>query len=104
LTRKAFKMRLYPGWEKEYQKRHDEIWPEMVQELSQAGIHDYTIFLDWETHTLFAFQKLEENHTANDLPNRDVVKRWWDYMKDIMETNSDGSPVTTDLEEVFHLD
>jgi L-rhamnose mutarotase len=97
-------MKLYPGCEKEYRKRHDEIWPEMEQELTQAGIHDYTIFLDRETHTLFAFQKLEENHTADDLPKRDVVKRWWYYMKDIMETNSDGSPVITDLKEVFHLD
>ena len=104
MIRKAFKMKLNPGCESEYKRRHDEIWSEMVRELSQAGIHDYTIFLDRETYTLFAFQELKDNNTAADLPNQEVVKRWWDYMKDIMETNTDGSPVTINLEEVFHLD
>ena len=104
MRRKAFKMKLKPNFEEEYKRRHDEIWPEMLKELSQAGIYDYTIFRDREARTLFAFQKLHDSNTAAELPNKDVVKRWWDYMKDLMETNPDGSPVATPLEEVFHLD
>jgi L-rhamnose mutarotase len=76
-------MKLKPKVEEEYKRRHDEIWPEMVKELSQTGIHDYTIFLDRETRTLFAYQKLHNRNTAAELPDKDVVKRWWDYMKDL---------------------
>ncbi len=50
----AFKMKLKPGCKKEYIRRHNEIWPELKVLLSQSGIHDYTIFLDEETNTLFA--------------------------------------------------
>ena len=104
MSRNAFKMKLKPGNEAEYLKRHDEIWPELSKELSAAGISDYSIFLDEETLTLFAIQKLSENHTANELPERDIVKKWWAYMADLMESNPDNSPVVTPLKEVFHMD
>jgi L-rhamnose mutarotase len=104
MRRVAFKMKLKPGFEQEYKRRHDEIWPELADELSRAGVYDYSIFLDRETLTLFAFQKLQEGNTAERLPENEVVKRWWKYMKDIMETNTDNSPISTPLEEVFHLD
>ena len=104
MRRKAFEMKLKTNVEGEYNRRHDEIWPEMARELSLAGIYDYTIFLDRETRMLFAFQKLHDPNTAAELPNKDVVKRWWDYMEGLMETNPDGSPVTTSLAHIFHLD
>ena len=104
MERVAFKMKLKPNFEQEYKRRHDEIWPELAEELSRAGVCDYSIFLDRETLTLFAFQKLEEGNAADRLPETEVVKRWWEYMKDIMETNPDNSPVSVPLEEVFHLD
>lgn len=102
--RNAFKMKLKPGFELEYKRRHDEIWPELSAELSKAGVSDYTIFLDEETLTLFAVQKLTEGNTAGLLPQTGIVKKWWSYMADIMETNPDGSPVSVGLNEVFHQD
>jgi L-rhamnose mutarotase len=104
MTRNAFKMKLKPGFQAEYKKRHDEIWPELATELTQAGVSDYSIFLDEETLTLFAVQTLTDDHTAGDLPNTAIVKKWWAYMADIMETNPDNSPVCTQLPEVFHQD
>ncbi len=101
--RNAFKMKLKPGFEAEYKKRHDEIWPELAAELREAGISDYSIFLDRETLTLFAVQKLSEDNTADQLPETEIVKKWWKYMADIMATNPDDSPVCISLEEVFHL-
>jgi len=98
----AFKMKLKPGYEKEYQKRHDEIWPDLAEELTKAGVSDYSIFLDKETNILFAVQKLSESNTADNLPNTEIVKKWWGYMSDIMEVNPDNSPVVTELKEVFH--
>lgn len=104
MKRCAFKMRLKPGFEVEYEKRHDEIWPELSQELTDAGVSDYSIFLDEETLTLFAVQKLSDDNTADQLPNTEIVKKWWAYMADIMEVNPDNSPVCIPLNEVFHMD
>ena len=97
-------MKLKPGFEAEYKKRHDEIWPDLSDEISKAGVSDYSIFLDEETLTLFAVQKLTDNNTADDLPNSPIVRKWWDYMSDIMEYNPDNTPVAIGLKEVFHMD
>ena len=104
MTRFAFKMKLKPGFEAEYKRRHDEIWPELSRKLTEAGVSDYSIFLDPSTLSLFAVQKRSPGSTADELPGKAVVHRWWSYMKDIMETNPDDSPVAEDLVEVFHLD
>lgn len=104
MKRFAFKMKLKAGFEDEYKRRHDAIWPELSAELTAAGVSDYSIFLDEETLTLFAVQKLSDGHTSEQLPESPIVQKWWDYMSDIMDTNSDNSPVVTSLAEVFHLD
>lgn len=104
MKRSAFKMKLKPGFEAEYKKRHDEIWPEMDEVLREAGIVEYSIFLDEETLFLFAFQKLRDDNTADELPRNPVVRKWWDYMSDIMEYNPDNTPVVIPLKEVFRLE
>jgi len=100
----AFKMKLKPGVAAEYKRRHDEIWPELVQAIRAAGVSDYSIFLDEETLTLFAVQKQAANNTAADLPNHPIVKQWWAFMAPLMDVNPDNSPVCGGLREVFHLD
>lgn len=104
MTRVAFKMRLKPGVVAEYKKRHDELWPELAAELRAAGVSDYSIFLDEETLTLFAVQKLGEKNSAAELPDSAIVRKWWDSMAPLMEVNPDNSPVAKPLKEVFHLD
>lgn len=104
MYRNAFKMKLKAGFEAEYKKRHDEIWPELKQLLSVSGISDYSIFLDEETLILFAVQQLADDFEPAAIPNHPIVKKWWAYMADIMETNPDHSPVTASLKEVFHMD
>jgi L-rhamnose mutarotase len=100
----AFKMRLFPGFEAEYRKRHDEIWPELVAVLKEAGISDYSIFLDCETCSLFAVLRRSADHAMNRLPQNEIMQRWWVMMSDVMAANPDGSPVSTPLEPMFHLD
>jgi len=100
----AFKMKLIPGFKEEYKKRHAAIWPELKALLIDNGVSDYTIFLDEETNILFAVQKLDGGQSSQDLGSTEVVKRWWAYMADIMETNPDNSPVSIPLTEVFHMD
>ncbi len=100
----AFKMKLDPGMEAEYRKRHDEIWPELVSLLKEAGIRDYSIHLDRETGFLFGVLWREDGHGMDDLPNHPVMKKWWAHMADIMATKPDNEPLVTPLETVFHLD
>ena len=99
----AFKMHLKPGCKAEYKKRHDALWPELKALLNKEGISNYFIFLDEETNTLFATQELS-GQSSQSLGQNSVVKRWWDYMADIMEVNPDNSPITTTLEQVFYME
>jgi L-rhamnose mutarotase len=104
MKRLAFKMHLKVGLKEEYKKRHDEIWPELHSLLKDAGVSEYSIFLDEETNTLFAFQKVSFAGSSQDLSQSEIVQKWWTYMADIMDTNPDNSPVSKLLEEVFYMD
>jgi|SRR4051812_17812923 L-rhamnose mutarotase len=101
--RVAFKMKLHPGKEEEYRRRHDSLWPELKDLLKESGISDYSIYLDEETNTLFGVMEIKNETKINELPNHRIMKKWWTYMKDIMETNEDHSPLSIPLKEVFYL-
>lgn len=104
MQRYAFTMQLHPGQADEYRRRHDAIWPELAALLREAGIANYSIFLDEHSHTLFGYLERREDHHMDGLPLHPVMRRWWDFMKDIMATHPDGSPVALPLREMFHLD
>jgi L-rhamnose mutarotase len=104
MQRLAFKMELFPGQKEEYKKRHEEIWPELKSLLKDAGVHDYSIFLDEETNTLFGVLKVSDIEKFDALPQQHVMKKWWAFMKDIMQSNPDNSPVSISLKEVFHME
>lgn len=99
----AFRMRLNPGMAEEYKARHDAIWPELSVLLKEAGVSDYSIHLDEETHLLFGVLWRTDDHTMADLPSHPVMQKWWAYMADIMETRSDNEPVAVPLTTVFHM-
>ena len=101
---KGFKMKLYSGMEAEYEKRHNELWPEMKDMIHEYGGKNYTIFLDKETNTLFGYIELESEELWAKSADTEICKKWWAYMADIMDTNPDNSPVSIDLVPVFHLD
>lgn len=96
-------MHLHPGQAEEYQRRHDALWPDLAELLHSTGISDYHIFLDEETHTLFGTLQIEDPAALDELPKHPVMQRWWTFMGDIMATNSDESPVSLGLREVFYL-
>ncbi|MEM7289327.1 MAG: L-rhamnose mutarotase [Pseudomonadota bacterium] len=100
----AFKMQLVPGCEAEYKKRHDEIWPELVALLKQAGVSDYSIHLDRETSVLFAVLWRRNDHTMDKLPLDPIMQKWWLHMSDVMKTLPDNEPVATPLETVFYME
>lgn len=100
----AFKMQLHSGQAAEYRNRHDPIWPDLAGALREAGISDYSIWLDPETQTLFATLTRTDDHSMDSLPDREVMQRWWQFMSDIMETDTDSSPVVVPLEKMFEFD
>ena len=101
---KAFKMKLYPGMEEEYEKRHNELWDEMRDTSHAHGGKNYSIFLDKVTRTLFGTLEIVSEEEWAKQADEPINRKWWDFMADIMETNPDNSPVAVDLHPVFHLD
>jgi L-rhamnose mutarotase len=103
MQRIAFTMKLHKGFEEEYHRRHAAIWPELKSLLHDTGIREYSIFLDEHTGQLFATLLIPDPAALDKLPGHPVMQRWWEYMKDIMDSNPDDSPVTNALKEVFYL-
>ncbi|CAN7326715.1 L-rhamnose mutarotase [Pseudoduganella sp. LjRoot289] len=103
MTTRAFRMKLKPGAVEEYRSRHDELWPELSRALRDAGIYDYSIFLDEETLHLFAVMKLWPDNMIKALPQREVMQRWWDYMAPLMEVEAGNRPCEWPLERMFHF-
>lgn len=101
MIRKASVMRVYPEHYEEYKRRHDELWPEMAEELRNHGSNNYSIFLDEETGNLFAYVEIEDEAKWDQMSETEICRKWWVYMEPLMETNPDNSPVSKSLKEVF---
>jgi L-rhamnose mutarotase len=105
MIRKAFLMTLKPGTWIEYEKRHNPIWPELQQALKDHGVKNYSIYFDRSSNRrLFAYAEVESEELWRRIAETEVCRRWWAYMKDLMQTNDDYSPVAAELDEVFHLE
>jgi L-rhamnose mutarotase len=96
-------MHVYPQFHDEYKKRHDEIWPELVEILKEHGARNYSIFLEPSSSLLFAYVEIRNEKDWNSIAETEVCKRWWAYMEDIMKTYPDQSPVCEELTPVFYM-
>ncbi len=103
MIRKAFVMAVNAGAEQEYERRHRPIWPELESILLANGVRTYSIFLHAETRQLFAYVEFENETQWEAIARTEVCQRWWAYMRELMPTNTDNSPVTTEIREVFHI-
>ena len=104
MPRKASVMKLYPGMAEEYEKRHAQLWPEIIEAIYRDGCKSYSIFHDPETNLLFEYLEIENENVWAARGGSEIIQKWWDYMADIMETNEDNSPVCRPINEVFHLE
>jgi len=102
--RKAFLMKVNPDQHAEYERRHKPVWKEMEETLKSHGVQTYSIYLNPATHDLFGYVEIEDEARWNAIAQTDVCRRWWAYMKDIMPSRPDNSPVSTELKEVFHIE
>ena len=103
MQRIAFKMRLIKGNESEYKRRHEALWPELQSLLQSKGIKEYSIFLEQDTGELFGVLKIADTLRLDELPAEPIMKKWWAYMKDLMDCHIDHSPVSIPLQEVFYM-
>jgi len=104
VIRKAFRMSVNPGQQAEYARRHNPIWAELADVLRQHGVQSYSIYLDPETNDLFAYAEIESDERWAAIAGTEVCRRWWRFMREVMPSSLDDSPVARDLREVFHLD
>jgi L-rhamnose mutarotase len=104
MIRKAFLMTVKPEAHVEYERRHTPIWKELEVVLRNHGVHNYSIFLEPSSNQLFGYAEIESEELWQRIAETDECKRWWAFMKDVMPTNPDNSPVSSDLREVFHLE
>jgi L-rhamnose mutarotase len=88
----------------EYQRRHNPIWEDLETVLKEHGVANYSIFLEPGTSQLFGYVEIESEERWAAIADTDECKRWWEFMKDIMPSNDDNSPISVELREVFHLD
>ena len=100
----AWRARIVDGAAEEYKRRHSEIWPEMLEVLKEAGIVNYTIWLSG--NELFGYYECEKGieYAAKVQAESPTVKKWDEYMKDILIMEKD--PVTgaqPQLEKVFEM-
>lgn len=103
MQRIAFVMRVRPGQEQEYRRRHREVWPDMLQALRDAGCANYSIFM--RGRELFAYLEVDDFAAMRrSLAASEASQRWEEHMAGIMERGI--LPETgfhEVLEEVFHL-
>jgi L-rhamnose mutarotase len=104
MIRKAFVMSVNSGSEAEYAARQSPIWPELESVLKSHGVKNYSIFLLPETRQLFAYAEIEDEQQWNAIAKTEACRKWWKARSDVMPSNPDNSPVSKDLEEVFHMD
>lgn len=104
MIRKGFIMNVHADKHDEYEKRHNEIWPELLDALREHGASNYSIFLDTDANKLFGYVEITDEDKWSKLSTTAINQKWWEFMEPLMETNPDNSPVTIPLKEVFHMD
>ena len=102
MDRVGFTMRLLPGAEAEYRRRHAAVWPEMLDALRRAGIRNYTIFRNG-TQVFGYFESDDLEAASRFMAEQEVSGRWQDAMAELLEERvpDGGAPA---LEEIFRLE
>jgi L-rhamnose mutarotase len=104
MQRLAFTMKIKPGSEEEYRRRHQQVWPELLADLKQAGCSRYSIYL--KGLDLFAYMEVDDfQRYLNHMATSQAASRWEERMSDILIREVDpatGFPYV--LPEVFRLD
>jgi L-rhamnose mutarotase len=104
VQRYCFTFTLKPGTEAEYKRRHDEIWPEMVDVLRESGVRNYTLFRRGLDVIGYAECYPDAETAFGKVAATDVDSRWSEWFEEIIEDRFDEEGRPRAAEEVWHLD
>jgi L-rhamnose mutarotase len=104
VERVCFTFQIYPGTEPEYKKRHDEIWPELVEAIKAAGQSNYSLFRRGTTIIGYVECEPDAATAFAKIASTDVNARWQEWFKDVIVSLTDENGELVRPEEVWHLD
>lgn len=104
MERLCFTFTIKPGTENEYKRRHDEIWPELVEAIESSGFRNYSLFRRDLQVIAYAECEPDVESAFAELGNYEVNARWSEWFTDVIDslTDEDGNVYRAD--EVWHLD
>jgi L-rhamnose mutarotase len=103
VERLCFTFEIRPGTEDEYKRRHDEIWPELVEAIKDAGIANYTLFRRGTTVVGYAECEPDVATSFGKVGQTEVNRRWAEWFEDVIVTLVDENGELFRLDEVWHL-
>jgi L-rhamnose mutarotase len=104
MERVCFTFEIRPGTEAEYKRRHDEIWPELVEAIKDAGFANYSLFRRGTTIVAYAECEPDVATAFAKLAPVEVNVRWAKWFEDVIVSLTDENGQLYLIEEVWHLD
>jgi len=104
MERICFTFEIYPGQEAEYKKRHDEIWPELVEAIKDAGFRNYSLFRRDQTIVAYAECEPDVATAFAKIGSHEANARWAKWFEDVIVSLTDENGELFRLDEVWHLD
>jgi L-rhamnose mutarotase len=104
MERAFFTFEIRPGTEDEYKRRHDEIWPELVAVIKDAGVSNYSIFRRGTQVFLYLECEPDRETAFSKIGATEVNARWSEWFEDIIIDMTDENGELRWGEEVWHLD
>ncbi|HEX9439349.1 MAG TPA: L-rhamnose mutarotase [Roseiflexaceae bacterium] len=107
MKRIGFVLKVKPDRLAEYQRHHEQVWPDMLQALRDAGWHNYSLFAR-DDGLLFGYFETPQSLQAAQarMAEQEVNTRWQEFMAPFFESPSNARPdeLFVELTEIFHLD
>jgi L-rhamnose mutarotase len=104
MERVCFTFELRPGAEDEYKRRHDEIWPELVEAIREAGIRNYSLFRRGSQVIAYAECHPDVATAFGKIGATEVNARWAEWFEDLIVSLTDEHGSLFRAGEVWHLD
>jgi L-rhamnose mutarotase len=104
MERVCFTFDLYEGAEAEYKKRHDEIWPELVTAIKEAGFANYSLFRRGTQIVAYAEVSPDLQTALGKLGTSEYNAKWATWFEDLIVNLTDAKGRLMSMTEVWHLD
>ena len=104
MQRICFVMEILPGQEQEYERRHEQVWPELIQELRAAGVRNYSLFRLGTQVIAYAECEPDAETAFAAVGRTEPNRRWAEWFADVLAVHTDGNGRLVEAPEVWHLD